>query len=184
MNIKASKILKNVYHGNIDVAKDMKGTRLLRYSWISFFNAGISDVYETIYRKELSCTGELHGLFYYPEQSFLFCSAKGKFYILAFDLRPESASFLKGEKKSIDCKDGTQIYLPIGFAWGILSQDDHAIVQIHAKAGGSQNLIRLDPLDAKLDFSWGLEEFSIAPYDLPAQRIEDFIESLTPNMGE
>lgn len=176
MIIRKSKVLQDVYYSRRNAAQDMKGTRLLSYSWTTFLGVSITDVYETIYRKEIHQAQEFHGLFYYPKQSFLFRCFRGKAQLLAADLRSNSVSFLKCEKVSLTSDGENQTYLPIGFAWGILSEEKNTAIQIHTTKSNGSEIVMVDPFGGQFDFDWGSEEFSVAKYNLPLKKIEDFGE--------
>ncbi len=173
MIFKRSKILRGVYYSSRNITMDMKGTRLVRYSWLAFLDIGITDVFETIYRKEILHAQELHGLFYYPERTFLLCCLNGGGKLLAVDLRPKSVSFLKCIKVSFNENGVSQVYLPIGVAWGILSEEEDTTIQIQATKGNGKDGVMIDPLSSELDFGWKAEEFLVAKYDLQVKKVED-----------
>lgn len=179
MITRKSKVFKGVCYLKRNVVQDMKGTRLLNYSWLTFLNMDITDVYKNICRKEIAQAYELHGLFYYPEQSFLIRCLKGGAQFLAVDLRSESISFLKCERVPLAVNGENQVYLPAGFAWGILSEEKNTVIQLHTTNNGRKEVFLVEPFDDQFDFSWGSEEFSVAKYDLPVKSTKAFKEYLS-----
>lgn len=177
MKIKKSTTLKGVYYCTRNIATEMKGNRICYYSWTNFFDYEICDIYETIYRKTFFRAGELHGLFYCADHSFLFCPMKGAFKLFALDIRPNSSSLLKSIKIEISDENGLQIYLPSGFAWGILTQDEDSVLQIFTTRNTTQEqeLVMLDPFSDQFVLPWGKEEFCIADYSLPIKNFEDIL---------
>ncbi|MBQ9947544.1 MAG: dTDP-4-dehydrorhamnose 3,5-epimerase family protein [Oscillospiraceae bacterium] len=176
MVIKKSKDIVGVHYLSRNITQDKKGNRYLTYSWPSLFQVGIPDIFTEIYRKDMEREQEFHGLFYYPERSFLFRCTKGRARLFLVDMRSDSKTFLRCVKPLLDGNGATQTYIPAGFAWGILTLEENTSVQIHTTSGNGESPVMLDPFDSALKLQWGDEEILVATYDLPVQDAEYFKE--------
>lgn len=175
MLIKKSTAINGVQYITKQIAQDMKETRLITYSWSRLLNSGIKNVFEFIYRKKVN-ENEFHGLFYYPESSFLFRCVNGTCKVFLTDFRKEESTYLKCLIVTLTENGQNQLFLPSGVLWGILGVEDNVIVQIHTeKELNSDELFIVNPLDEKLDFKWDDVEFLIPnSYDsITRIKIED-----------
>jgi len=128
--------------------------------------------------ESLSQKGVLRGLHY---QNPPFAQAKlvrvifGSILDVAVDIRKNSATYGQYFKHVLSAENKKQLYIPVGFAHGFLSLEDHTILNYKCSAFYDKNSeASLLWNDKDLNIDWGISEPILAEKDKLAEKFSTF----------
>ncbi len=108
-------------------------------------------------------------------QSKLIRVIKGSILDIAVDLRKDSSTYGEHFKHVLSGENKKQLYIPVGFAHGFLSLEDHTILNYkcsdYYSASAEASIIWNDP---QLNIDWGIENPILAEKDRLAENFVTF----------
>ena len=162
MLITDSKKIIGVQYVNLQKSSDIKGTRLITYYWTTLLNHGHQNIFEAIYTKSIATNYELDGLYFYPNQKFLFRCVQGAIKLLVSDLREERKTFTKYEIIDLYADSYRRVVIPENIAWGVIGIENDSILGIQTTYSiDFSKMILVDPMDELLKLPLGNIEFAI-----------------------
>ena len=179
MIIKKSTYCPGVQSIKIEIPQDLKGVRLITYSWPTLLSRGTSKLFPYIFKRTFCDNCPLYGLYYNYSDDLLIRCTKGSCSLFYVELRKDNQYYQKIERIELSCENGQQIYLVPGVAWGILTQIDEIELQIQSSEDpNKQPILVLDPLDPQINLVDLLcaEEFKVEKYSTQPASIEMFEE--------
>lgn len=144
-----------------DVHDDERGWFIESYRRAEFIKAGIAATFVQDNLSYSARRGTLRGLHYqnHPAaQGKLVRCVKGTIVDVAVDIRRGSPTFAKHAQYELEDGDGRALWIPIGFAHGILSMTDRALVAYKTTAEYDPDLercVRWD--DPVLAIAWPVQ---------------------------
>ena len=148
------------------------------------FNRSISNNTDFICVRTLyvrSFRGVIRGLHVSNSQNgpnkFISCT-RGEVFEVYLDLRRGSTTYLKIDTRTLSAENPEVVYIPTGVAHGYQCLTDEAdlIYQLDNEYSADQE-ISLNPIEARLNFAWPLENFSLSKRDLEGIGIQDFLQT-------
>jgi dTDP-4-dehydrorhamnose 3,5-epimerase len=124
-----------------------------------------------------STYGTLRGLHYQsaPGQAKLVTVARGRIFDVALDIRPASATFGKWYGVTLDAEEGTQLFVPVGFAHGFCVLSDVADVIYKVSSvydGKTESAIRWN--DPEIGVEWPVKDPILSERDQRSESFADF----------
>lgn len=129
--IKEVKLIEhNSLINNIEVKNDCK--IIWQYDILKRFIDPDIKLFMCEYEKKIRKSNTLKGLYYnnnFRNSSLLIRCLKGRIYQVAVDIRNNSNTYKKWVGYELSSENDLQMYIPKGFAYGLLSLEDDSIVQ-------------------------------------------------------
>lgn len=120
------KIISDIISINIDLYEDNRGTLYELYNKENFIKNGIPEIVQE--KSSFSKYRVLRGLHYqedpYGQGKIIRCN-RGKIFDVAVDIRPNSLTYKQWVSYELSSKNKTMVYIPPGFAHGILVLSKH-----------------------------------------------------------
>jgi len=119
----------------------------------------------------ISKKGTIRGMHFQrsPGQAKLVMVLSGEIFDVVVDIRPDSPTFGKWEGVTLNAKENTQIYIPIGFAHGFcaLSEEAHVFYKVSSLYNPEEEKgFRYD--DPAVGIQWPLKDRVLSERDLKA----------------
>jgi dTDP-4-dehydrorhamnose 3,5-epimerase len=124
-----------------------------------------------------SSYGTLRGLHYQstPGQAKLLSTTRGRVFDVAVDIRPDSPTFGEWHGVTLDAEEGTQLFIPVGFAHGfcVLSEDADVAYKVSAVYDARTELgIRWN--DPDIGVTWPIADPVLSERDQKTESFADF----------
>ena len=121
--------------------------------------------------------GTIRGLHYQNDpmaQAKLIRCVRGRVMDFAVDLRKGSATYLKYVKAELTEENKMQLYIPRGFAHGVISLEDNTMIEYYADnpySPAHDRSIRYD--DPKINIDWGISTPILSEKDRNAPLVQE-----------
>ena len=92
----------------------------------------------------------------------------------AVDLRKDSPTYLKHVAVELSAENKRQLYIPRGFAHGVISLQDNTVIEYFADnpySPENDRSIRYD--DPQININWGIEDLILSDKDKNAPLLSD-----------
>lgn len=123
------------------------------YSFSSFERVGLNVYFTQELRTKISFANTIRGLYYQPMpfcQNMLVRCDRGAIYQYAVDLHTSSPTYGKYVFLELSEENGRQMFIPAGFAHGVISITDDVIVNYKVDRACRSNFLRIDFFDSKI----------------------------------
>ncbi|MGN0649976.1 MAG: dTDP-4-dehydrorhamnose 3,5-epimerase family protein [Oscillospiraceae bacterium] len=172
MNIQKSSVIENMRIITLKIPADVKGTRLITYSWPLMLSTSSGEIFHYIFSRKLCGNNVLYGYFLYASSTLLIRCTHGKCKLICTEMRSDKDKYLKTETIELSVDNLKQVYLPEGVAWGIFSLDDEIEIQIQSTVDIEAQLpLVFDPLCSDFELPKELEKTEFALGEMQGERI-------------
>ena len=169
--------IPDVYILEPHVFGDHRGYFMETYSTAAFEALGITDVFVQDNQSFTAQKGTLRGIHVQNApmaQAKLVRCISGRVMDFAVDLRKNSPTFLKYVGVELSAENKKQLYLPRGFAHGVISLEDNSTIEYLADnpySPENDRSIRYNDPDIAID--WGMNEVILSEKDRNAPLYSD-----------